>query len=52
MTRGDADEERVTVVLPDGLPVLDRSASRILLAILVELTEAEDPDEPMKGGQA
>lgn len=47
MTREDEDRECVVVRVPDGLPVLNRSASRILLAILVELTEV--PDGPMEG---
>lgn len=51
MTRGDAEEERVTVRLPAELPVLTRSASRILLAILVELTEVEVLDGPTEGGR-
>jgi hypothetical protein len=50
MTRENADDEGVTVRLPDGPPVLTRSASRILLAILVELAEAEDSDGPTEGG--
>lgn len=45
MTRRDAEDERVTVRLPDELPVLSRSASRILLSILVDLTQVEAPDE-------
>lgn len=49
MTRDNADERRVTVRLPDGPPVLNRRASRILLAILVDLTEVEVPDGPMEG---
>jgi hypothetical protein len=49
MTRDDADGERVTVRLPAELPVLTRSASRILLAILVELAEREISDGPREG---
>jgi hypothetical protein len=49
MTRRDAENEHVTVRLPDELPVLGRSASRILLAILVELTDVEDPDGLVEG---
>lgn len=41
---------RVTVRLPDELPVLTATASRILLAILVELTEVEVLDGPPEGG--
>lgn len=50
MTSGNADEERVTVRLPAELPTLSRDASRILLAILVELTEVEALDGPQGGG--
>lgn len=49
MTRGDGDSERVTVRLPAEPPVLNRSASRILLSLLVELTEVEAPDTPVEG---
>jgi hypothetical protein len=49
MTRENHDERRVTVRLPDELPALNREASRILLAILVELTEVEALDGPMGG---
>jgi hypothetical protein len=49
MTSGNADEERVTVRLPDELPTLNRAAGRILLAILVELTEVEALDGPLEG---
>jgi hypothetical protein len=50
MTRRDAEREQVTVRLPAELPVLNRQVSRILLAILVELTDVPDPDGPMEGG--
>jgi hypothetical protein len=50
MSRGDAREREVIVRLPEELPVLNRAASRILLAILVELTEVEAPDGPVEGG--
>jgi hypothetical protein len=50
MTSRNEDEERVTVRLPAELPVLNRAASRILLAILVELTEIEVLDGPVEGG--
>lgn len=43
------DDAHITVRLPEELPVLNRRASRILLAILVRLTEVEAPDEPMEG---
>lgn len=42
MTADDRDEEAVTVRVPDELPVLTPETSRILLAILIELTEAPD----------
>jgi hypothetical protein len=38
--------EKITVRVPDELPVLTRRAARILLAILVELTEVEVLDGP------
>jgi hypothetical protein len=50
MTRRNDEEGPVVVRLPDELPVLSRDASRILLAILVELTEVEAPGGPLKGG--
>ena len=40
---------RVTIRLPDELPVLTPATSRILLAILVELTEVEVLDGPPRG---
>jgi hypothetical protein len=46
MSRDDAGEWEVTVRLPDELPVLNRAASRILLEILVELTEVQVLDGP------
>jgi hypothetical protein len=46
MSRDDAGEREVTVRLPDELPVLNRAASRILLEILVELTEVQVLDGP------
>lgn len=46
MTADASDEDRVTVHLPDELPVLTAEVSRILLGILVELTEIEVPDGP------
>jgi len=45
----DVDDERITVHLPDQLPVLNERASRILLGILVRLTEVEALDAPMEG---
>jgi hypothetical protein len=49
MTSADVDRDRVTVRLPAEVPVLSRAASRILLAILVELTEVEVLDGPVEG---
>jgi len=46
MTSGDAGNETIKVRFPDELPVLNRRASRILLAILVRLTEVEALDGP------
>lgn len=43
-------DERVTVNLPDELPPLTPYTSRVLLAILVELTEVEVWDGPPGGG--
>jgi hypothetical protein len=43
-------DERVTVRVPSELPVLTPAVSRILLAILVELTEVEVLDGPPEGG--
>lgn len=50
MSGEDSDGESVTVHVPDGLPVLTKQASRILLAILVELTEVEVLDGPRERG--
>lgn len=44
------EEEQIVVHVPDELPTLNRQASRILLAILVELTEVEVLDGPQDGG--
>lgn len=41
MTSEDPADEPVTVRVPAEPPVLTRSASRILLAILIELAEGE-----------
>jgi hypothetical protein len=43
-------EDEIVVRVPDELPILNRQASRILLAILVELTEVEVLDGPQGGG--
>lgn len=45
-----AREERIVVRVPNELPILSRHASRILLAILVELTKVEVLDGPQEGG--
>lgn len=50
MTSDDVENERVTFRLPAELPVLTRSASRILLAILIELTEVEVLGGPEETG--
>ena len=44
------EEEEIVVRVPDVLPTLTRQVSRILLAILVELTEVEVLDGPQEGG--
>ena len=49
MTREDSVDDPIVVRLPDRLPPLNRRACRILLAILVRLTEVEAPDGPMEG---
>ncbi|WP_199444085.1 hypothetical protein [Umezawaea beigongshangensis] len=43
-------DEWIAVRLPSELPVLTPNTSRILLAILVELTELEVLDGPPEGG--
>jgi hypothetical protein len=43
------EEEEIVVRVPDELPTLTRRACRILLAILVELTEVEVLDGPQGG---
>lgn len=50
MTADDRGFERITVQFPPEPPVLTRQSSRILLAILVELTEIEAPDGPSGKG--
>ncbi len=45
-----ADEEPLTVRVPAELPMLSRSVSRILLAVLVELTEVPILDGPLERG--
>jgi hypothetical protein len=46
----DKAEEKITVRVPDELPVLSKRAARILLDILVELTEVEVLDGPQERG--
>ncbi len=46
MTDGEPDKGELAVRLPHELPVLTPTASRILLDILVELTDLEAPDGP------
>jgi hypothetical protein len=48
MSAEGKDNERLTVRVPDELPVLTPRASRILLDILVDLTTIEVPEEPHK----
>ena len=50
MTSADEGRQRVTVRLPAQLPVLSREASRILLAILVDLAEVEVLERPLEWG--
>jgi hypothetical protein len=50
MTSGDAEDKHIKFRFPDELPVLNRRASRILLAILVRLTEVEALDGPLGEG--
>jgi hypothetical protein len=50
MTSRNADEQPITVRVPAEPPVLNRDAGRILLAILVELTEVKVLDGPMERG--
>ena len=46
MSGEEVDEQQIEVRLPDELPVLTQEVSRILLAVLVELTEVEALDGP------
>ena len=50
MKAHDKDGESITVRVPDELPVLNRRSARILLGILVELTEVEVLDGPQERG--
>lgn len=49
MSAADLDGDGITVHLPTELPVLTKPVSRILLAILVELTEVEILGGPPEG---
>jgi hypothetical protein len=44
-----AADDKIVVHLPDELPVLNREASQVLLAILIELTTVEVLDGPSEG---
>lgn len=48
MTSDGTDEEAVTVRVPAELPELSRRAARILLGILVRLTEVPVLDGPVE----
>ena len=50
MINGESDDGNISVQVPVELPPLTQQASRILLAILVELTEVEVLDEPSGRG--
>lgn len=50
MNGQDRAGEKITVRVPDELPVLSKRAARILLDILVELTEVEALDRPQERG--
>jgi hypothetical protein len=49
MTADHADNERVRVILPAGVPELTPVVARALLAILVELTEVPVLYGPTEG---
>lgn len=49
MSAADPGKDGITVHIPAELPVLTMSVSRILLAILVELTEVEILGGPPEG---
>lgn len=51
MSADDLDGEGITVHVPAKLPMLTTPVSRILLAILVELTEVEVLDGPLGEGR-
>lgn len=46
MSTDEQDKDEITVRLPAELPVLTPEVSRILLDILIELTETEVQDGP------
>ncbi|SFS88974.1 hypothetical protein SAMN05660874_03962 [Saccharopolyspora flava] len=50
MTADGRKADPVTVRVPDELPVLTQEASRILLAVLIELTEVEALERPLDEG--
>ena len=49
MSVDDPDADGITVHLPPEPPMLTMPVSRILLAVLVELTEVEILDQPPEG---
>jgi hypothetical protein len=49
MTTGHLDEDSITVHVPPEPPMLTRTVSRVLLGILVELTDVEILDQPQGG---
>jgi len=51
MSSDDRERERVTVHLPDELPILTTEVSRTLLAILIELAEVQILDGPRERGR-
>lgn len=50
MNSADRKEQSPTVHLPEELPVLTPARSRILLAVLIELTETQLPHESTEEG--
>ena len=51
MSAGQDRDEPLVVRVPDELPVLNRSASRILLHMLIERTTVPVLDEPVERGR-
>lgn len=49
MSATDEDGDALTVRMPTELPMLTPKVSRILLAILIELTEVHVLDRPPEG---